>query len=425
MQETLSHASATWLREIYADKAARAQPTLVLFSQVYVPDPAAVGQYMHQAATAMVKRGYRVIAFAADSGYEDPAQRFARYERMDGVHVVRLPFSSFGKTSIRNRLLGGSIFTTEASLLAAALPRVDHVLVSTNPPMIGAAGIALALSRGSRLSLWVMDINPDQIVAAGRMSARALPVLGFDWLNKHTLLRAQNVVTLDPFMAERLAAKCAHSPTPEVIPPWPILSVGELDRRAGERFRAEHDLTGKRVLMYSGNLSPLHPVDTLLEAARALQSDPRLVFVFIGGGSARERIAGYGLRNLRFLPYQPLDQLEESLSAADVHLVSMGDAMVGIVHPSKIYSAMAVGRPILALGPRRSHIASLVQQHRIGWHVEHGAVCEAEAILREIASADATQLASLGARAHAAITHDFDPEQLIARFCGILERPGC
>jgi len=95
MQETLSQASATWLREIYADKAARAQPTLVLFSQVYVPDPAAVGQYMHQAAAAMVQRGYRVIAFAADSGYEDPAQRFPRYERMDGVHVVRLPFSSF------------------------------------------------------------------------------------------------------------------------------------------------------------------------------------------------------------------------------------------------------------------------------------------------------------------------------------------
>jgi len=414
----------TW-REIYADKAARTQPTLVLFSQVYVPDPAAVGQYMHQAAAAMVQRGYRVIALAADSGYEDPSQRFARYERIDGVHVVRLPFSSFGKNSIRNRLLGGSIFTTEASLMAAALPRVDHVLVSTNPPMIGAAGIALALSRHSRLSLWMMDINPDQIVATGRMAASSLPVVSFDWLNKHTLLRAQSVVTLDGFMAERLQRKIAACPTPEVIPPWPILSVGELDPRAGQRFRAEHGLSDKRVVMFSGNLSPLHPVDTLLEAARALQDDPRLEFVFIGGGSARERIASYGLRNLRFLPYQPLSELQESLSAADVHLVSMGDAMVGIVHPSKIYSAMAVGRPILALGPRRSHIASLVREHQIGWHVEHGAVDQAVASLREIASAEAAQLAHLGARAHAAITRNFDPAQLIARFCGILERtPG-
>src|SRR5687768_718679 len=107
------------LRELFGAPGSRTQKTLVLISQVYVPDPAAVGQYMHQAAAAMVQRGYRVIALAADSGYEDPTQRFARYERLDGVHVVRLPFSSFGKNSLRDRLLGGSIFTTEASLLAA------------------------------------------------------------------------------------------------------------------------------------------------------------------------------------------------------------------------------------------------------------------------------------------------------------------
>jgi glycosyltransferase involved in cell wall biosynthesis len=382
---------------------------------------------MHQAAAAMVQRGYRVVALAADSGYEDPAQRFARYECIDGVHVVRLPFSSFGKNSLRQRLLGGSIFTMEASLLAAALPRVDHVLVSTNPPMIGAAGIALALSRRSKLSLWMMDINPDQIVAAGRMAASSLPVVGFDWLNKHTLSRAHNVVTLDAFMAERLRAKSKHCPNPEVIPPWPIVTVRELDPHAGKQFRAHHGLTDKRVVMYSGNLSPLHPVDTLLEAARRLHDDPRLVFVFIGGGSARERIAAYAqehrLRNLLLLPYQPLPQLAESLSAADVHLVSMGEAMVGIVHPSKIYSAMAVGRPILAIGPSRSHVASLVREHQIGWHVEHGAVSKAVSTLREIASADAARLAELGARAHAAITRDFDRAQLIARFCEALERP--
>lgn len=412
-----------FLRAIYADHAGRDSRTLVLFSQVYVPDPAAVGQYMHQAAAAMVERGYRVIAFAADSGYEDPRQRFPRYERLDGVHVVRLPLSSFGKTSLRNRLLGGSLFTTQASLLAAALPRIDHVLVSTNPPMIGAAGIALAVSRRARLSLWMMDLNPDQIVAAGRMSASSLPVLGFDWLNRHTLSRALHVITLDPFMAERLQAKLASCPAPVVIPPWPILDVPQPDPAAGQRFRAAHGLLDKRVVMYSGNLSPLHPVDTVLEAARALQDDPRLELVFIGGGSARERIAQSGLKNLRLLPYQPLGALEQSLSAADVHLVAMGDAMVGIVHPSKIYSAMAVGRPILALGPRRSHIASLVHQHQLGWHVEHGAVAEAVASLRAIAGADPAEFAQLGARAHAAIRRDFDRARLIARFCDLLERP--
>lgn len=413
------------MRELFADADARSRPTLVFISQVYVPDPAAVGQYMHQAAAAMAERGYRVIALAADSGYEDPSQHYARYERLDGVHVVRLPWSSFGKNNLRERLMGGSIFTTEASLLAAALPRVDHVIVSTNPPMVGAAGLAIALARRSQLSVWVMDINPDQIVAAGRMSASSLPVRGFDWLNRRTLSRAQRVITLDAFMAKRLASKSVECPRPEVLPPWPVLSVGAPDPQAGQRFREAHGLRDKRVVMYSGNLSPLHPVDTVLEAARVLQDEPRLVFVFIGGGSARDRIAQYArehsLPNLRLLPYQPLAQLEESLSAADVHLVSMGEAMVGIVHPSKIYSAMAVGRPILALGPRNSHIADLVHDHQIGWHVEHGAISAAVATLRQIAHAEPAQLSRLGARAHATIAEEFARGRLIDRFCEILE----
>src|SRR5688572_1715009 len=101
---------------------ARDKPTLVLLSQVYVPDPAAVGQYMHEVAAAMVQRGVRVIVFAADSGYDDPSQHYARYERIAGVHVLRLPLSSFGKSSLPVRLIGGGVFTCQAALLAASLP---------------------------------------------------------------------------------------------------------------------------------------------------------------------------------------------------------------------------------------------------------------------------------------------------------------
>jgi glycosyltransferase involved in cell wall biosynthesis len=103
----------------------------------------------------------------------------------------------------------------------------------------------------------------------------------------------------------------------------------------------------------------------------------------------------------------------------------MGESMVGIVHPSKIYSAMAVGRPILALGPRNSHIANLVLDHQIGWHVEHAAISRAVATLRQIANADASELSRLGARAHAVICEQFERSSLIDRFCSVVaSRPG-
>jgi glycosyltransferase involved in cell wall biosynthesis len=398
---------------------------MLLISQVYVPDPAALGQYMHDVARSLVKRGRRVIVLAADRGYDDPSQRYPSHELLDGVEVLRLPWSSFGKARLSVRLLGGCIFTAEAALLAAALPRIDRVLISTSPPMVALAGLSISAMKRAPLSFWAMDINPDQIVATGRMGARALPVRGFDVLNKVNLERAASIVTLDHFMAERLLAKAPIAHKLHVIPPWPMFMPGARERTSGQAFRRTHGFGDRRVVMYSGNLSPVHPVETVLHAARALRDDPRLLFVFVGGGLGREVITRYvsehALHNVMALPYQPLAQLRESLSAADLHLVSMGSDMVGIVHPSKIYSVMAVSRPILALGPRRSHIAELVLEHDLGWHVEHGDVDGALRALRELAAENGASLERRGARAAAIAQARYDKQSLLDRFCEVID----
>jgi colanic acid biosynthesis glycosyl transferase WcaI len=402
-------------------------PTLVVMSQVYVPDPAAVGQYMHEVAAAMAQRGMRVIVLAADRGYDDPSRRHARYEQLDGVHIVRLPWSSFGKRSLSSRLAGGGIFTCEAAAIAASLPRIDHILVSTSPPMCALAGLTVSQLRSAPLSFWAMDINPDQILSTGRLRANALPVRAFDWLNRRTLERAHQIITLDHFMAERLRAKAPTAARLRVLPLWPLIPTGSSEPQAGESFRRAHGFADKRVLMYSGNLSPVHPIDTLLRAASELRSDPRLLWVFIGGGLERAALARYArehdLSNLRFLPYQPLARLSESLAAADAHLVAMGEAMVGIVHPSKIYSAMAAARPIFALGPERSHVAALVRKHDLGWHVEHGDIPGALTALRELAAADPQEIAAFGERSRRVIETCYNKSDLLGRLCSWLGAP--
>jgi glycosyltransferase involved in cell wall biosynthesis len=402
------------------------QRTLVVLSQVYVPDPAAVGQYMHDVAAAMVRRGWQVVVIAADRGYEQPEQNYARYEQRDGVHIMRVPFASFGKRSVAVRLVGGGVFVSEAVLLAAALPRIDRVLVSTSPPMCALAGLALSRLRRAPLVFWAMDINPDQIVATGRFSPRALPVRALDWMNRQTLTRARRAVTLDRFMAQRLAAKLDVRERLVVLPLWSQVdaSLAPL-RHTDNPFRREHGFGGGRVVMYSGNLSPVHPIATCLEAARALQDDPRLLFVFIGGGLGRTSIEHYvsehRLRNVRWLPYQPLAQLRLSLSAADLHLVSMGDEMVGIVHPCKIYTAMAVARPVFALGPCESHLGDLVRHHDIGWQVAHGDTPAATAALLGFLATPLEELDRMGLRAQRVVVNQFGKEELLSSFCEQLE----
>src|SRR3954454_17655653 len=84
--------------------------TLLLISQVYIPDPASVGQHMADVAAELVKRGWRVVVMAAASGYDDPSVKYKREEVIDGVEIWRFPLSSFGKGSLALRLLAQVIF---------------------------------------------------------------------------------------------------------------------------------------------------------------------------------------------------------------------------------------------------------------------------------------------------------------------------
>jgi hypothetical protein len=115
--------------------------------------------------------------------------------------------------------------------------------------------------------------------------------------------------------------------------------------------------------MYSGNHSPCHPLDTLLDAARKLETRPDVVFCFVGGGSEQAKVRASALSNVKCLPYQPLDELSHSLSAADLHVVVMGEKFVGIVHPCKVYNILAVGAPVLYIGPEPSHVTDIASQH--------------------------------------------------------------
>ncbi|MFT3789031.1 MAG: hypothetical protein QM770_23130 [Tepidisphaeraceae bacterium] len=110
-----------------------------------------------------------------------------------------------------------------------------------------------------------------------------------------------------------------------------------------------------------------------------------------------------------------------SLSAADVHVVSLGSEMVGIIHPCKVYGSMAVGRPILFLGPAPSHVSDLLDTHRIGWHVAHGDVDGCVNAIRTMRNTYAGELAAMGDRAQMALSASLSQDILCGRLAGKVE----
>jgi len=411
--------------------AQRTTPRLLLVSQVYVPDPTAVGQHFADVAEEMARRGWDVRVLTSARAYDDPRIRFPNREVRDGVRIRRLPLSSFGKRSIAVRLLAQGLFMLQAVARGLLTPGLTAVIVSTSPPFAGFGGAMINIVRRVPFLWWVMDLNPDQMVAAGKLRPTSVFVRVFDWMNHVTLRRAARVVALDPYMAGRLNRKVDVSAKMSVMPPWPHTEPPADDeagaRRladAGQAFRRQHGWERRFIVMYSGNHAIQHPLDTLLDAAARLENEAGILFVFIGGGAGKagveRRIAG-GATNVVSMPYQPLETLEESLGAADMHVVSMGPEVVGIVHPCKIYGAMAVGRPILFFGPRDSHAGAIVQPKGIGWRVEHGDVEGTVAAIREAASMAREARLAMGHNAARAVKAEFSRHVLLSRLCDQVE----
>lgn len=399
-------------------------PKVILISQVYPPDAVAVGQHFHDVNSELVKRGYRVLVYTSNRGYNDPTVRFPARETMDGVDIVRLPLSSFGKKFLPLRIVAALSFMIQVIVRCLLTSQFEQLIVSTSPPMCVVAAIVIDLFRRTKITFWAMDLNPDQLICHGKLSPNSWAARTMDALNRRILRRAKNVVALDKFMAQRLCDKLDVHDKLHVVPPWPANSGTYDISHEHNPFRKKHHLADRRVIMYSGNHGSGLPLDTLLQAAHRFKDDPRVTFMFIGGGvrkaDVEQMMAEHKPNNVFALPYQPLPDVPYSLSAADVHVVSVGEQMTGIIHPCKIYGAMSVGRPILLLGPIPNYASDLVADNRIGWLVRHGDLETMASVIREIIECDPATLKEMGDRSRRVIQQGLSQEQLVRRFCDVI-----
>ncbi len=403
--------------------------TFLVFSQTFVPDPASVGQHIADVCFEMARRGHRVLVYTARRGYENPKLIYPAREVLNGVEIRRLSFSSFGKRNLLIRAFGTFTFMIQCVFVALFTRNISGIFFSTSPPLIGLAAGLAHIVRRVPIAYWAMDLNPDQLIAMGKITATSFTARVLERINRFILNQSALVIALDRFMAGRLKDRGVSESKMLVMPPWPHEDHMEASDPMHNPFRKKHGLDGKFVVMYSGNHSPANPLKTLLDAVVRLKDDATLRFLFVGGGSGKAEVEQYirehALSSAISLPYQPLSGLGDSLGAADVHVVSLGQEMVGIVHPCKIYGAMAVARPVLFVGPSPSHVSDLLEEHEIGWHVAHGDVEGAIGAIKLARSTASEKLAEMGERAREVLQGGINQRMLCGRLCDHLEKMLC
>jgi glycosyltransferase involved in cell wall biosynthesis len=359
---------------------------VLLLNQCFYPDVVATAQQLTDLALELAGAGHDVTVIASDRGYDDPSRHFPRRETWNGIKIIRISSVVLGKKTRWRRAANFASFLINCTAKLLASPGFDVVVALTSPPLISFLGALFVRLKGGKFFFWVMDLNPDEAIAAGWLKPDSLTAGILSRLLRYSLRHAERIIVLDRFMRGRILAKGIAAERIAVLPPWAHDDAVKFDWQGREAFRRQHDLQERFVVMYAGNHSPCHPLNTLVEAARRLRKRQEIMFCFVGGGSeqakVREFAARHQLENIRCLPYQPFAALAASLSAADLHVVVMGNEFVGIVHPSKLYNILTIGTPFLYIGPEESHITDIAAPgdgHHRYYAARHGDVDEAVA----------------------------------------------
>jgi colanic acid biosynthesis glycosyl transferase WcaI len=348
-------------------------------SRDFYPDEVAISLYVTDLAEVLSSAGHTISVICGDYRYDDPSRRLSHRETWHGISIRRVWATRFPKQNMGGRILNSLTFSASTLLALISLPRGYTCMIGlTTPPMISLIALFISLTKNIPFVYWVMDFQPDEAIAAGVIQPHRLMTHMLRMANIIIFRKSALVVALDKYMRDRLIFQSMDSARIVVIPPWSSVPISPpIDPDATE-FRAHHTLVGKYLIMYSGNHSICHPLDTLLAAAKALHHRSDIVFVFVGGGVRKKDVSEFRVRNalsnIVQIAFQPRSKLVDMLCAADLHVTIMGTPFVGIIHPSKIYAVVAVGRPLLVIGPEMCAAADLLHETGNGSLVGHGEV---------------------------------------------------
>ncbi|WP_049927388.1 glycosyltransferase family 4 protein [Halopiger goleimassiliensis] len=355
-------------------------PSVVLVSQFFDPDTSANSILLSDVAYGLADRGVDVTVVTTQPSYtdDDRTSKQPTSEVVDGVQIRRLPATRFDRNAgLAKRMLNELSFFLAAFVYLAVRKRGDVLLLPTSPTFMPIAGWPLRY-RGYRPVPIVMDLYPSMAVALDYLEADSPIRRVWDWLNRRAYPKAELTVTIGERMAERIQAEYGPIPV-RVIHNWEDGEFIEPTEKADNEFARRHGFDAQLTVLYSGNLGRHHELESVLEAATALEEDDDVTgfeFVFIGDGGTKEKLQRMArerdLESVQFLPYQPEEELPKSLTSGDVSLVTMRRAVEGLCVPSKFYTALASGQAVLAVATPTSEIARVVERTDCGLVVEPG-----------------------------------------------------
>lgn len=356
-----------------------------MYTNYFYPEVATTGQILTELAEGLSET-FDVTVVCEVPSYAMPLEdkyKIHKYyfEEYKGMKVVRVRVPEVNKQSKISRVKYILSYFFNCIGATRKLGKFDLVFTVTQPPVLG--GILGTIGKkltGGKLMYQIMDFNPEQTIAVN-YAGNKLVLNAMMWWDKRSCRKSDVVVTLGRDMQETLVKRFEGEKIPHnvVINNWideeKIFPLPKYDEKV-MAFKKEYGLEEKFVIMTSGNIGLYYDFENILRIMGGHKDNKEVVFAFVGDGLVKPRLQEYAkmynLQNVVFIPFQKKEDLNYSLNAADVHIVTNAKGIKGVSVPSKIYGILAVNKPIWGILENGSEAWRIVEDSKCGVLVEAG-----------------------------------------------------
>ena len=426
------------------------QPRIIFINRFFYPDHSATSQMLSDLALALAKQGWRICVITSAQRYDEAHAGLPAREIVHGIDVWRIKTTHFGRDGLLGRAIDYATFYVSSALRLWSLAgRGDIVVAKTDPPMLSVLVGPIVRLRGAKLVNWLQDLFPEvaESIGLGRGNLARLGYRMLSNLRNRSLRRASMNVVLGSRMADRLTSLGVPDRSVRIISNWADGILIRPLNHCQNTLRQAWGLENKFVVCYSGNLGRAHEYKTFLDAiehteaaaglrqpATPVQKDlptPRasahairdIVWLFVGGGALlrglKAEVERRGFRSVEFHEYQPRARLAESLSVADVHLVSLRPELEGLIVPSKYYGIAAAGRPAIFIGDPDGEIARIITKDDTGFTIAPGDGAGLAARIQRLSN-DPEGTRNMGCRARMAFDAHYDLDRAVKAWSALI-----
>lgn len=356
---------------------------LLIYAHYYYPDVASTGQILKELSEGL-KENFDITVICVVPSYTgaiDDSYKKKKYyfEDINGINVIRVRVPEFSKANKKSRILNLLAYFFRAILATFKSGKQDYVFSISQPPILGGLlGVIGKYIKRAKFIYNIQDFNPEQTIAVGYTKNKLL--LNFVmWLDKLSCRLSDKVIVVGRDMQETLKNRFKNKkvPTNTFINNWidekeiyPLPS----DNEKVLEFKRKYGLENKTVIMYSGNIGLYYDLENIIKVIGRFKEREDVVFAFIGDGTVKQELIDYvsenDLRNVKFIPYQPKEDLIYSLNAGDIHWVVNAKGIKGVSVPSKLYGVMAAGKTVLGVLEKGSEARLIIEECECGICIE-------------------------------------------------------